>query len=330
MRANTEWFRDAQWGVCVHYLLSDEVPTDSWNAHTDTSAESWNAQVDGFDVDALANQLDEIRPGYCLLTIGQNSGHYCSPNETYDSIVGIRPSKCSRRDLIADVSDALGKLSIPLLVYLPSGAPARDPVAIEKLQWENGTQMSCYRPRHGLDENGEPWGLANPANIEFQRNWESIIQEWSLRWGKKVAGWWFDGCYFSDAMYRNPEAPNFRSFADAAKAGNPDSIVAFSPGVNLPVVSLSDCEDYTGGEVSTSFPVCPGRWVDGAQYHVLSYLGETWSSGQPRFGDEFVCGYTRHVTDKEGVVTWDVPVDPGGTIMPPFIKQLTALNQYLK
>jgi hypothetical protein len=95
MRTNTDWFRDAKWGVFIHYIFSDEVPADRWNAHVDTSAESWNASVDSFDVEALADQLKHIKPGYCFLTIGQNSGHYCSPNETYDSIVGISPSKCS-------------------------------------------------------------------------------------------------------------------------------------------------------------------------------------------------------------------------------------------
>ena len=326
----TDWFQNAGWGVFIHYILTGDVPTERWNASVDTSAESWNAIVDGFDVDALSDQLEQIRPGYCFLTIGQNSGHYCAPNQTYDSIVGIQPSKCSRRDLVTDLSDALAKRSIPLLVYLPSGAPDKDEVAMRKLQWQSGTQLSSYRPIHGLDEDGKPWGSLNPPNIEFQRNWEAIIREWSLRWGDKIAGWWYDGCYFSDAMYRNPTPPNFQSFTAAAKAGNPDSIIAFSHGVNLPIKSLTDDEDYTGGEISSSFPVCPGRWVDDAQYHVLSYLGETWGGGQPRLADEFVISYTRHVIDKKGVVTWDVPVAVDGTIEKPFAKQLNSLSQNLK
>ena len=331
MRANTDWFRDAKWGVFVHYILSDEVPAERWNGRIDLSAEQWNDLVDGFDVEALADQLKQINPGFCFLTVGQNSGHYCSPNETYDSIVGISPSKCSRRDLVADFADALAKREIPLLAYLPSGPPTRDAVAVEKLQWQNGSQASYHRPCHGLDENGKPWGEANPPNIEFQRHWEAVIREWSLRWGDKVAGWWYDGCYFADAMYRKAKPPNFHSFVDATKAGNPDSIVAFSHGVNLPVKSLTECEDYTGGEISKAFPVCPGRWVDGAQYHVLGYLGETWGAGtdQPRLSDELVIAYTRHVTDHEGVVSWDVPITAGGTIEEPFTRQLKALGAAL-
>jgi hypothetical protein len=71
-------------------------------------------------------------------TIGQNSGHYCSPNATYDRIVGITPSKCSRRDLIADLAKTLSARNIRLMVYLPSGAPGADPVARQKLGWRWG------------------------------------------------------------------------------------------------------------------------------------------------------------------------------------------------
>ena len=48
------------------------------------------------------------------------------------------------------------------------------------------------------------------------------------RWGKKVAGWWFDGCYFPDSMYRSADPPNFPSFAAAARSGNPDSCVTWT------------------------------------------------------------------------------------------------------
>ena len=68
----------------------------------DQSAAQWSRQVDGVDVDGLADQLGSLGAGYLMFTIGQNSGHFCSPNATYDSIVGIEPSNCSERDLIAD------------------------------------------------------------------------------------------------------------------------------------------------------------------------------------------------------------------------------------
>jgi hypothetical protein len=306
-RANTDWFRDAHWGVFTHYL-----------APNDLSAAEWNRQVDQFDVQALSAQLASTGTRYYCITIGQNSGHYCAPNATYDELVGVRPSKCAQRDLISDLYDALAPRGIKLMVYLPSGAPAADPTAMQRLEWEWGFE-------------GEWPGAWNTQRTgkrlaSFQHKWEAVIREWSLRWGQKVCGWWIDGCYFADEMYRHADAPNFRSFTGALKAGNPDSIVAFNPGVLVPVISHSDCEDYTAGEISDAFPVCPGRWVDGAQYHILSYLGDWWGGGSPRFTDGFVRGYTEYVNRKGGVVTWDVPIGEAGAIPQPFIDQLRVIG----
>ena len=307
MRSSTDWFRDARWGVFTHYLTGKE-----------TTVEDWNRRVDKFDVAGLTQQLISTGTAYYFITIGQNSGHYCSPNSTYDSRVGIQPSKCSRRDLIADLYEALTPHNIKLMVYLPSGAPAADPVAMEKLGWKWGYRGDW--PSWSKEPTGE-------RLAEFQKKWEAVIREWSLRWGKNINGWWIDGCYFADDMYRHPDPPNFESFAAALKAGNPDSIIAFNPGVLTPVISMTEHEDYTAGEISESFPECPGRWIDGAQYHILSYLGARWGSGEPRFADEFVIEYTRGVNAKEGVVTWDVPISERGLIPQPFVDQLIALGR---
>ena len=56
----------------------------------------------------------------------QNSGHFLAPNETYDKYVGIKLSKCSRRDLVSYLYEVLHLRGIHLLVYLSSGAPAAD------------------------------------------------------------------------------------------------------------------------------------------------------------------------------------------------------------
>jgi alpha-L-fucosidase-like protein len=306
VRADTDWFRDCAWGVLTHYL------TDK-----DFSARAWSAQVADFDVDGLVEQLASVGARFYVMTIGQNSGHFCSPNATYDAMVGHEPSKCSQRDLIADLTDAAAARGIRLLVYLPSGAPAQDATAIGRLQWEWGY------------EGGWPHGHTVRTGrrlAAFQRRWEAIVREWSERWGRRVSGWWIDGCYFADEMYRHDNEPNFQSFTAALKAGNPDGIVAFNPGVRVPVVCHTECEDYTAGEISEALPVAKDRWVDGAQLQILSYLGVTWGQGPPRFPTELVVGYTQHVRSVGGVVTWDVPIETNGLIPQPFLQQLNAIK----
>ena len=301
------WMKEARWGVMNHYLADWIARHEKMTMNTGV----WNTLIDSFDVEGLANQIKSVGAGYYLITIGQNSGYYLSPNATYDSYVGIQPSKCSRRDLVADLYEALNKRGIKLMVYLPSGAPNGDRVAREALQWQNGP---C-------------------RNREFQLKWEQVIREWSLRWGKKVAGWWFDGCYWPNSMYRFTESPNFASFAAATRAGNPASAVAFNPGVVPRLISLTPYEDYIAGEISDMDRLeirraVDGR-IDGKQVHVLSYLGQKWGTGFPRFSEEQVVEWSRRIGKTGGVITWDVPIQPNGLISQPFIDQLTAVGKTL-
>ncbi|MDH7568090.1 MAG: hypothetical protein QHJ73_00715 [Armatimonadota bacterium] len=345
-RADTTWFRQAGWGVLCHYLAA---PPSSRGQAGAMTPDAWNRLVDGFDTRGLAAQLGSAGVRYFFITLGQNTGFYCAPNQTYDSLVPHRPSRLSRRDLVSDLHDALAPYGIRLLVYLPSHAAAEDRTAVEALRctprWDAsawGLRPGAYLAAPGVDD----------RLSDFQRNWEAVIREWSLRWGTKVWGWWIDGCYHADRMYRHPNAPNFRTFAQAMKAGNPQSLVAFNPGVRVPVVSLTEYEDYTAGEVAGALPVrMDSQWnrqdkaarywgmpisatVDGAQYHVLSFLGEYWCGGTaPRFPNELAIGYTRHINSIGGVVTWDVPIGQDGAqnglIPEAFLRQLRAMGEAL-
>ena len=253
------WMKQVKWGVMTHYL-ADWIPEQTGKEMT---VARWNDIIDHFDVEGLADQIKASGAGYHLISIGQNSGYYLSPNATYDRIVGIRPSKCSSRDLIADLSRAHHRRGVKLMVYLPSGAPDKDPMAIKALEWKKGPHR----------------------NSEFQLKWQEIIREWSERWGKKVSGWWFDGVYWPNTMYRTP-VPNFISFAAAARAGNPESALAFNPGVFHHVHSITPFEDYTAGEIDLpdqiSFNNPENGIADVAQIHVLSHLGQQWGIRCPK------------------------------------------------
>jgi hypothetical protein len=299
-----DWMREQRFGVMTHYLHDWIVGRGNRDQMT---PENWNKLIDGFDVETCADQLKSVGVDYYLISIGQNSGYFLSPNATYDKITGITPSRLSRRDLVADLAGALAKRGIKLLVYLPSGAPAGDRVAREALKWENGPHR----------------------NAEFQRHWEAIMREWSLRWGDKVAGWWFDGCYWPNQMYRTDEAPNFTSFAAAARAGNPNAVVSFNPGVVNRTLSVTPHEDYIAGEVSD-----PKLWnarrnfdgrIDGAQLHFLSHLGAEWGRGALRFTDAQVLAFTKAVAETGSAVTWDTPTLKNGTFAPEILAQLKAI-----
>jgi hypothetical protein len=304
---NAAWMARARWGTMTHYL-ADWIARRDGSVDNLMTVERWNALVDGFDVDALAEQVRAVGAGYHVFTIGQNSGFYAAPNETYDRIVGVRPSRCATRDLIRDLADALTTRGVRLLVYLPSGAPAGDETARARLEWQNGAHR----------------------NAAFQEHWQLTIREWSTRWGTAVHGWWFDGCYWPNTMYRTDAPPNFRSFAAAARWGNPDAAVAFNPGVVNRTMSITPHEDYIAGEVSDprlqSIKRARDGFVDGARLHLLTYLGQRWGGGDARFSSEQAIDFTRPTIEAGGFVTWDVPVQNGGPMTPEFVERLAAIG----
>eukprot|EP01043_Picozoa_sp_COSAG02_P042236 COSAG02_NODE_3574_length_6538_cov_261.862137_2_plen_985_part_00 len=373
----TQWFRDAKFGVQSGYLSDlrhcpancTETTKAGWHRSCDKfgnnsldfcpctdcikTADEWNAMVDAFDVDGLAKDLDDVGAGYLLIMVGENSGWYIAPNAAYDRIVGRNPSRLSKRDLIKDLGVALKRYGIRLLVYLPSQAPGRDLFAMGQLGLGNktmGGSRGTYKmyemftgqaPGHRTvtSEGGYLWGTAPDGNrcVQFQRNWETIIREWSLRWGDLVHGWWFDGVYAPLEMYTFDTSPNFGSWAAAARAGNNASILTFSFGEIAWGQSITVESDYWDGdsrnEVLTINPSATnhqgyGQWNE--QQHLVTYLGIGWSvetmDVNPRFTDKQVFDLTKKFNDGNWTVTWDVPMLDSGRLAPPIKQQLMKLR----
>ena len=132
-------------------------------------------------------------------------------------------------------------------------------------------------------------------------------------------------------MYRGTTEPNFASLNQALKSGNAASIVAFNGGTAEPFTPLTEWQDYTAGEVAGEFPV-PYQWrpmsrfINGCQLHVLSFLGQSWGLGPPRFSWAFVAGYTQELNHLGGVMTWDVAISGKGAIDRPLFDQLKRIG----
>jgi hypothetical protein len=301
----------APFGLMCHCLAKPASSTTP----SEITSDEWNRIVDGFNVERLAQQVRDSGAGYVMLTLGQNTGHFCAPNAAYDEIMGWKESLLSKRDLLQEVADALAP-HVKTMAYLPAQAPANHEASVRAFR---------LMP---------PWGASDWANLqkfwtdeedadvsltEFQIKWEAITRFWSEKWGDKIAGWWIDGVYHADQMFRNAHEPNFHSFARALRAGNPSSVLAFNSGTENPVEKLTDEQDYTAGEISRHFR-CHERFVpieattEGMQTHFLTFLGDWWGDGEPRFSAKFVAGYTQHLHERGAAMTWDVPTSWKGEI----------------
>lgn len=331
MQRDTSWMR-RRWGIFVHYLAD----TASNTATIALTADDWNRRVDRFDVERFADRAAAAGAAWVGFTIGQNSGFYCSPNPIYDQYVGRDPSRLSRRDLIADLASALARRGVRTMAYLPSHAPALDRQAVHALRCTPPWDSSAWGIRPDQLDAAERAACDDRVS-EFQRRWQAVVAHWSQRWGTLVSAWWFDGCYHAERMYAHGDAPHFASFAAAARAGNPQALVAMNPGVVLPVRPLTGSdEDFLAGELAGHLPVpVHGRWPgtadggtsDGRQVHYFTFMGPWWGAGtQPRLPDGIAAEWTALATSAGAGVTWDIPVADDGTIPDAICQQLDAIQ----
>ena len=294
-----QWFGGARFGVFIHYL---------------GGGDDWNAKVDSFDVERFAEQIARTKAGYVVLTLGQNSGYYCSPNASYEKYAGNKTGqRCSKRDLPMEIADALAKRGIRLLLYLPSRSPQRDNKAMA-----------------GLNDVHE----RQAAPQEFTRKWSEVIREWSLRYGKKVSGWWFDGSYNRAGWDDFTKPFNWNTWAEACRAGNPQSILAFNPGASISHAfnKLTEQQDYTAGE-QNKFGATPKSHpaAKPMQWHILSFLGTRWAQKDgPTNSDQYMIDYIKTVNVQGGVVTMDVNISFDGKIYQPHLNQLIAIGKAIR
>jgi len=295
----TDWMAEAKVGAFMHFL----------------PGESTFPLVKKFDVPALASQLADCGVRYFVFTLGQNSGYINAPNAAYEAVTGYAPGeRCSARDLPMELAAALKPHGIRLLLYLPCQTPNRDLRAIRAF----GLPVAQENRDRKID-------------LAFARKWAGVIQEWSDRYGEAVSGWWFDGGY--EWIGFNSEIAAV--YAAAVKHGNPNAVVTFNPGVSLK--RWTAAEDYTAGELNEPFGhACGGRWLDGSQWHVLTFLGKKWGGRDTRYPDEAWTKWVAEVTAKGGAVTLDVgpgyggEAEPVGALAEGQVRQLKAIVAALK
>lgn len=180
-------------------------------------------------------------------------------------------------------------------------------------------------PRFGLTEHLE-LGVTEP----FVRKWSSVLGELAARYGGRVKGWWIDGCY-DDFLSYTPEL--LRLYAEAAKAGNPDSLVAMNNGVFPTCRKFGPDEDFTAGEFNDFFCVPEKRFVDGAQAFQLAPLGQ-WNRDNPGWGRpgckrsaDYMARFVPLVNENGGVVCIEVRVNPDGSWDPDQMAVLKAVGK---
>ncbi len=174
-----------------------------------------NRMVDHFDLDHFTTQFDESGADWLIFTLAQGTGYLSSKSEFIDE---LRPGITPNRDLITEIGRKLDERGKRMIIYLPGPHTGADPVVKSLL----GLGTEGYAQRHN----------------EF-------IRHYSLKLGTLIDGWWFDSCGPQENAAWEKEMA-------ACRAGNPDSVIAFSGAefcASGTIKPRCPVEDYHAGEI---------------------------------------------------------------------------------
>ena len=327
---NKDFLYSRKWGVFIHYLEFNQNRDEEGNVISD-----WNTCTEALDVELLAYQLHKVNAGYLFFTMMQGFRYMAAPNDTFNKLTGFKPGEaCCRRDVIEDLYCALKKYDIPLFLYFTGDGPNRDEEMIDLF--------------------GISRGYPNEHEERFFKMWASVFEEYCVRYGDKVKGWWMDGMNF---WYGYEKDENLKLFVDAAKKGNPESLFAANyysvihDGFNEYFEGVGEVPmgefyhnicpptkfcDFTAGESNWFDMFTSKRFINGAQAHVLSFLGIPkhpmqvfggWASRGSKYSPEYMRKYVECMNQYGGVVTIDVHMDRKGNIDPDQFKVLQEVGK---
>ncbi len=277
----TDWFHASKYGIFVHYLFAAKEDFASFNAQE------------------FADAVNETGAKYAVMTLGQNSGYFCSPNAAYENYIGVpQGTYCATRDIPMEAADALAPYGIKLMLYLPSQGPsaAGDSIPLALGATERHDETNWY------------------INEIYAARWSQVIREWAVRYGEKLAGWWFDGFYEGTGYTGSMADYVSKLYKEACRVGNGGSLVAFNQGVmNGFIKPATAVCDYTAGE-ENSFDFYPfARFYNGAQWQILSYLGSWWGAADLKYESGYLAKYASKVIEAGGVITFEIHIDTNGS-----------------
>jgi len=204
LRASSQWMVDAKYGLMFTWTAASFPRTGPKKSYEEATRD--------FDVNAFADMVANTGAGFIVFCTSWSTYYFPAPIQSWERVA---PGHTTRRDLVAELAEALARRNIKLMLYYHAGD--------SKDGWWSRSYVST------MDRDA------------YFKQWEDQIREIGLRYGDKLAGWWFDdGLTF----YYPLQAP-WKAMTQAAKAGYPGRVVGYNSWI-LP--KATDLQDYACGE----------------------------------------------------------------------------------
>ena len=276
-----------------------------------------------FDVEEMIEQIKTLDSASWVqinITQGANGSFYTSPHA--ELAEHVSPDMVPKRDLFGEMLNALNKQGLKVIVYFATEGPTMSKHAEKGLpgvadRWKSYVASKGMTPEQGV------------ADI--------IVKEFSLRYGAKIAGWWFDHAKYG----------NIPLLAAAARAGNPNAVLAFNLTASPALVASTE-GDFTAGH-PTPLEKQPASWkgnevafklmeennyADRCLRHFFPPMQTRWNNGDPVFPTEMAIDWTMRAVKAHAAITWAVALEDSRNHRGPLAEvqfaQLKAINEAVR
>jgi len=294
-KADPDWFVQAGYGLMFHWTDGSPMP--------DGQKKPYARGVADFDVEKWAQMVEDTGARYAFITANHGTAHFPAPLKFWEQ---THPGLTTKRDLIADMIEALGRRNIRMACYL--NCPTF-----------SNLRKKGPRPARTLED-----------YFEVNRR---MFEEVGSRYGDGVAAYWLDSWYQPFIWYgRFP----IQALYPATKTGYKDRMVAFNHWV-FPVPTL--CQDYWAAEMYKLLPATietrcfQAGAAKGLQYHALLALDDWGTSVPPKpavWSGEVLAEYIGRAMSAQGVVTVNIGIYQDGTISPEATEVMRTVRRTIR
>ena len=224
-QAALEWFRNARYGMFIHYGLYSILGRHEWVQFREKIPVAEYARLkdrftaDKFDADFITDLALEAEMKYINITTRHHDS-FCLWDTKYSDFKSTNSP--AKRDLLAELSEQCNKKGLALFFYYSHGRDWRHPHAPNNDNWKGAA-----RPNYPSKEPFYKYGEEHDLNIYLKFMWNQI--EELLEMFPQTAGIWLDGI----ATPRSGDYSLFRSqeLYDMIHSKLPHVLVSYKQGL---------------------------------------------------------------------------------------------------
>ncbi|GAF05962.1 alpha-L-fucosidase [Saccharicrinis fermentans] len=224
-KASTEWFRNARYGMFIHYGLYSLLGRGEWvqladKIHVNEYAKLADRfKADKFDADFITDLALQAEMKYINITTRHHDS-FCLWDSQYTDFKSTNSP--AKRDLVAELYEQCNKKGLALYLYYSHGRDWRHPHAPNNDNWGGNA-----RPKYETKEPYYKYGEEHDINIYVDFLYNQVGE--LINMFPNIGGIWLDG----QGVPASGDFAKFRlqELYDLVHAKQPHTLVSYKQGV---------------------------------------------------------------------------------------------------